>query len=422
MILWSFKTSLLTKLFFCFILICFNSFSQEADSLSKDFVSEGFKIHGYVMNITDIAKINTIRKPMFLGVNGVQLTTFTKENNWWKNGMFSVYVLNSYGDNPTTDYLGDYQMFDNIESFPDTNNHVHIGNGQLNYRTFIYNLYYQHFYKKGRLLLGQCDLNTDFAFSNIGLNFINSSFGLQPTIAYNVPSFSTFPFTNLSARVEYNINEKVSYRTAIAQGVGGNHLTNPHSTKYVETLKDGGLFFINEISRGNYVDDILKSDVKLGVWMHSGSKSLRFTNYNKSDSTKNHVNFGAYFIMDKLLFSEKKDSSQGLYSFVDLGFSPGDYNIFNYYTGIGFSYKGLFPKRDNDILSVGFASPFFSKGLVDKKGYYINESNIELNYNFVNENFNIQPCVQFVNDIAGNRGNNSIVFMIRFYSRKGVLY
>jgi hypothetical protein len=129
MILWSFKTSLLTKLFFCFILICFNSFSQEADSLSKDFVSEGFKIHGYVMNITDIAKINTIRKPMFLGVNGVQLTTFTKENNWWKNGMFSVYVLNSYGDNPTTDYLGDYQMFDNIESFPDTNNHVHIANG-----------------------------------------------------------------------------------------------------------------------------------------------------------------------------------------------------------------------------------------------------------------------------------------------------
>jgi len=105
---------LLSKLIFIFILVSFSSFSQEADSLSKDFVSEGFKIHGYVMNITDIAKINTIRKPMFLGVNGVQLTTFTKENNWWKNGMFSVYVLNSYGDNPTTDYLGDYQMFDSL--------------------------------------------------------------------------------------------------------------------------------------------------------------------------------------------------------------------------------------------------------------------------------------------------------------------
>ncbi len=38
-------------------IVSFSSFSQEADSLSKDFVSEGFKIHGYVMNITDIAKI-----------------------------------------------------------------------------------------------------------------------------------------------------------------------------------------------------------------------------------------------------------------------------------------------------------------------------------------------------------------------------
>lgn len=89
---------------------------------------------------------------------------------------------------------------------------------------------------------------------------------------------------------------------------------------------------------------------------------------------------------------------------------------------MGFSYKGLFPKRNKDILSIGIASPFFSKGLVEKKGFYFNESDIELNYNFVGENFNLQPCIQYVDDIAGRQGKNSIVFMIRFYSHKGVLY
>ena len=412
------------KLFCCFSVLIqsFYSKGQDTDSSARDVVADGFKLHGFVMNMTDIAKISSIKKPMFLGVNGVQLTTFTKENKWWNNGMFSVYILNTYGDNPTTDYLGDLQMFSNIESFPDTNNHIHLGKGQLNYRTFIYNLYYQHFFKKSRLLIGQSDLNVDFAFSNIGLNFINSSFGLQPTIAYNVPSFSTFPFTNLSIKYEHDFNDKYSFRTAVAQGVGGNQLSNPHATKYVETLKDGGLFFITEFSRGNYVDEQLKSELKIGAWLHTGSNSMRFRNYTKSDSVKNHINHGAYLIFDKLIFSEKNDAEQGLYSFVDLGFSPGDYNIFNYYSGLGLSYKGIFPKRNKDILSIGYAIPFFSKGLVDKKGYYRSESDLEINYNVVGESFNIQPCVQFVNDIAGERNKNSIVYMIRFTFHRGNLY
>jgi carbohydrate-selective porin OprB len=408
------------------LFVCLTSFftkAQEADTTAKDFISEGFKVHTYVMNMTDFAKVTSIRKPLFLGVNGIQITTFTKENKWWKNGMFSTYILNTYGDNPTTDYVGDYQMFDNIESFPDTNNHIHLGKGQLNYRTFIYSLYYQHFFKKSRLLLGQYDLNFDFAFSNIGLNFINSSFGLQPTLAYNVPSFSTFPFTNLTARYEYDINENVSFRAAIAQGVGGNQLTNPHATKYVETFKDGGLFMISEISRSSFNNDLLLSEYKFGVWGHTGSKSMHFKNYtNKTDTTTNHFNFGAYFIADKLLKAEANDSSQGLYAFIDLGWAPGDYNIFNYYAGGGLSYTGLFPKRNADVISLALATPFYSKGIVKVDNYSLTEKALELNYNFVSTYFNFQPCIQYLSNIGGTHGLEKFAFMLRIASHKGVFY
>lgn len=411
----------LSLLFVC--LLSFFTKAQEADTTAKDLISEGFKVRTFVMNMTDFAKVTSIRKPLFLGVNGIQITTFTKENKWWKNGMFSTYILNTYGDNPTTDYVGDYQMFDNIESFPDTNNHIHLGKGQLNYRTFIYSLYYQHFFKKSRLLLGQYDLNFDFAFSNIGLNFINSSFGLQPTLAYNVPSFSTFPFTNLTARYEYDINENVSFRAAIAQGVGGNQLTNPHATKYVETFKDGGLFMISEISRSSFKNDLLLYEYKFGVWGHTGSKSMHFKNYtNKTDTTTNHFNFGAYFIADKLLKAEVNDSSQGLYAFIDLGWAPGDYNIFNYYAGGGLSYTGLFPKRNADVISLALATPFYSNGIVKVDKYSLTEKAVELNYNIVSNYINFQPCIQYLANIGGSHGLEKFAFMLRIASHKGVFY
>jgi porin len=412
------RFSLLMALCFAFV-----SKAQEADTTAHDLFSEGFKAHAFVINMTDIAKVTDFKKPFIMGVNGAEITIFTKENKWWKGGMFSLYALNTFGDNATSDYVGDWQMFSNIESFPDTNNHINLGKGQLNYRTFIYNLYYQHFFKKSRLLVGQYDLNMDFAFSNVGLNFMNSSFGLQPTIAFNVPVFSTFPFTNLTARYEYNFDNGFNFRAAVAQGYGGNQLSNPHGTKYQNSFKDGGLFAITEVNRHAEGDGFLASDYKLGVWMHSGtSKSMKFPNLVDSLDTKNHLNYGAYLIADKFLWHEKGDSTstQGLYGFVDLGWAPKDYNFFNYYIGGGLSYSGLIPNRPDDIFSIGYAGPMLNKG-VKSANNFRNEGALEINYNWVTEHVNIQPCVQFISNTAGSTSNYT-AFMIRFTTHNGVFY
>ena len=62
------------KLFCCFSVLIqsFYSKGQDTDSSARDVVADGFKLHGFVMNMTDIAKISSIKKPIFLGVNGVQ--------------------------------------------------------------------------------------------------------------------------------------------------------------------------------------------------------------------------------------------------------------------------------------------------------------------------------------------------------------
>jgi len=180
---------------------------------------------------------------------------------------------------------------------------------------------------------------------------------------------------------------------------------------------------ISELRKSKFNGSNFLSELKFGVWGHTGSKSLRFTNHtDKSDSTANHFNYGAYLIADKLLFAEKSDSTQGLFCFVDLGYAPGDYNIFNYYAGGGLSYVGLFPKRDQDIFSLGIATPFFSKGIVKVDRYSSTEKAVELNNNFVTKYVNFQPGVQYLGNIAGNNTNEKFVFMIRIASHKGSFY
>jgi hypothetical protein len=62
------------KLFCCFSVLIQSFYlqGQNTDSSARDVVADGFKLHGFVMNMTDIAKISSIKKPIFLGVNGVQ--------------------------------------------------------------------------------------------------------------------------------------------------------------------------------------------------------------------------------------------------------------------------------------------------------------------------------------------------------------
>ena len=60
---------------FLTLFFAFTSHAQEADTTVTDFASNGLKVHAFLMNITDVAKVTGQNKPFLLGVNGVQITS-----------------------------------------------------------------------------------------------------------------------------------------------------------------------------------------------------------------------------------------------------------------------------------------------------------------------------------------------------------
>lgn len=364
----------------------------------------------------------------YLGTIGVQLTLLTEENHFWKNGKFSLFMLNNYGMNPSANEIGDFQVFNNMEA-PGNKLWYINKKAQIDYRNFFYTFYYEHTFKNLRLLVGQYDINYDFANSTTGFNFLNSSFGASPAITVNVPSFATYPFTTLAARAEYNFKDRYIYRAAITEGSGGNQYVNLHGNKY-NFEKNEGAMILNEFELRKMKGEIWNSSIKFGVWNHTGSIF-----YNRLDTTGTEIvkgNFGAYLIADSRLTFEKVDSAQGLSGFMVLDYVPGKQNFFNYSIGGGLSYCGLFKNRAEDILSIGAFMPIVNKDLQDQQGYAQTEIEAEINYNIkLNAFINLQPCLQYIiqpgamaeniyTDGIQSRSYNPFVFMMRFTVRNGL--
>lgn len=358
--------------------------------------------------------------PYYLGLGAIQFTAKTEDNNLWKNGAFSLFLANNHGDNPTATKVGDIQVFDNLEA-PEVT-FFKVGNRKIiPYRTFFYEFYYQHVLKNFRILVGQSDLNYDFAYTNYGANFLNSSFGISPEVTVNVPTFSTYPFNAFGVRADYKMGDYFA-RAAVVSGNPGNHISNKYSFDYRLNGHDG-LFYIAELEREKmFGEEVFLSNYRIGAWYHSADFNYLTDTLNQ----KHHKgNFGAYIMGEKLIYAENEDKTQGLGIFANAGFTPGDYNIISSYFGGGLCYTGLIPKRDSDILSIGIANPILNKSMQKIDPTYTRvEEAIELNYNIIfNENFNLMPCIQYLpNPSFHNNHDNPFIFMLRMSFRNGVLY
>lgn len=353
----------------------------------------------------------------YLGTLGVQLTLFTEENQLWKNGKFSLFMINNHGETPSASNVGDLQVFDNMEA-PSTRKFNYYEGKTIDFRNFFYTFYYEHTFKNFRILAGQYDINYDMANANTGFNFINSSFGASPAITVNVPSFSTYPFTSLTVRGEYN-KGKFYYRSSVSEGTGGDQFVNLHGNSY--NFQDNeGVMLMNEAEIRNVKGDVWKSSVKLGMWNHTGK--IFYDRTDTTGSTMIKGNNGIYLIADKILYFEKQDSAQGLSGYFVADWVPGRQNFFTYSIGGGLSYCGLLKKRPEDRLSLGAFFPMVNKELVSQQGYAKTEIEAEINYNIkMNAFINLQPCVQYIYQPGAQVGvYNPFAFLMRLTIRNGL--
>lgn len=300
-----------------------------------------------------------------------------------------VYAQHGHGDGLSDEYLGDLQTVSNIDADDFTQ---------------VSEVWYEQVLADGalRIKLGKQDSNSDFIAVDHGVDFLNSSFALIPTVP--APTFPD-PALGLAAIVE--IVEGVSIGGGIYDG-DANGGTSGLSSAFDGR---GGTFSLLEGELRPGRERASPGTYRFGVWHHSAetervglpaSAGARFEGGNR----------GAYVAIDQPLYRESGAAEEGLGLFLQLGIAPEDRNELARYFGGGLIYTGLFEERNEDVLGLGIARAELSDRITDREGR-TSETVFELFYKArVLPWLTVQTDLQFVGNPGGD-GEDALVVGLR---------
>tara|TARA_R100000908_G_scaffold65369_1_gene55060 strand:+ start:129110 stop:130357 length:1248 start_codon:yes stop_codon:yes gene_type:complete len=314
---------------------------------------------------------------------------------------FYVYGLGNQGSGISA-LTGDIQGVSNIE----TENSWRIFEAWVQKKFFLAN---------SSLLVGLYDINSEFNVLNSSLLFLNSSHGLDPTIASSgVMGPSTFPYTSLAARLKINPFSGMVIQGAVLDGVPSDP-ANSKGTK-VKLRKSNGVFVIGEVGyhsvsgmelqqrnrtsrRQNLLAPGISSDnsIALGGWFYSDKRDTFTDGYQQTE-------FGIYALgeYEILTESEGEQIPESLQIFGRAGISNTEVQEIGGFFGAGFVVKGLFKQRSKD--QSGFAVAWASAGTEYINNTFIGdgrpekaETNFELTHLFsLNDYADLQLNTQYI--------------------------
>lgn len=377
------KTVIIIFQIFLFILL---SSSSKSQNKKPAVLLEAAYTGDFSNNLKREIKQNSV----YLGNIDLKITIDTEKAKLWKGGSFFFYGLNNHGKS-ISNVVGDLQVTSNIEAKSGTR---------------LYQFWYSQFLGNLELTLGQHDLNSEFAVTEYGSSFINSSFGIQPDISNNV-SASIFPMATLGVVTKWDISKKLNFLAAIYDGNPGDEMENPNSIKWKINTKEGAMYIV-ELQLKTKRDSITKGNFKVGAWHHSA-------NTFSEGQTIGHKNVqGIYFIADYQFFREKSTKPQGLGAFLQMGMTSKNCNHIRSYIGAGLVYHGLIYNRDNDDFGIAIGNAFLGNS-VNTSNQLKYESAIEITYKVIlNSHFMVQPDIQYIINPGGS-GNikNALVSTLR---------
>jgi porin len=322
----------------------------------------------------------------------VTFTADTQRLRLWPGGTAFVYLQNGHGSGITTDHVGDVQTISNIDADDFS---------QVSEYWFEQNFFEQRL----RIKLGKQDANADFCALDYAGDFINSSFGLIPTVP-----LPTFPDPGLGAVA---FVEPASWFTL---GAGLYDGDARGGTSGFDTTFDGGggLFWVVEaaLSAPLVPTSRRQGTYRVGGWQHTDDVEEITAAATPKEFSHNH---GVYLALDQPLFEESAgaEEPQGLAAFAQFGWAPEDRNELTWYWGGGFTYTGAVPTRDGDVLGIGVAHVRFSDR-VKKLDGRTDETVVEVFYRArLTAWFSLQPDLQFVANPGGD-GRNALAVGLRF--------
>jgi porin len=324
-------------------------------------------------------------------------TLDTEKMGWWDSGRFFVYGQNLSGRPLSASDVGDVQLFSNLDST--------ISATERPTFTTISEYWYEHFVLDNRLRIkvGKQDANIDFALTDLGGEFVHSSFGFPPMIP-----MPTFPSQALGIASFYKLTETVNLGVAIYDGVLP---SGPSGVRWgFDTLGHNGSISLYQLEFKPQLgpNGELPTTIRTGYW-YSTNKEAWVEFGDVDDPRTFRRNYGTYTSVDQMIWKEEfgGDNDQGLGVFFQYGWAPSNRNFLTEYWGGGFVYKGLLPSRDADMLGLGLASVHFSDHYrvaqgIDGTEVGPSETAVELFYKaFVGKSLSLQPDLQYIANPGG---------------------
>lgn len=321
----------------------------------------------------------------YRGDLSLYMSVNTEAAGWWRNGEFFLHAQQQHGNGITENEVGDFQVLSNI----DADDFIQLSE-----------IWYKHSFFNHKLSIkaGKQDANADFAYTEFGGEFINSSPGFSPTIP-----LVTYPDPGLGVVMEVVLSRHLAIRSGVYQG-------RPDGGRSIGNTVDGlfGPMLMIEPSFSFAIRDY-PGQFRIGYW-YNGDTFEHLDGAGESSSAS-----GIYAIWDQLFYRENPaldESDQGAGFFIQFGYTGRKAIEAKTYFGAGFQWAGAIPHRDRDIVGLGLFYVHFNPAAGLEKSF---ELTIETFYEIqLWHSLYIKPDIQLIMNPGGSDNDTAIVGGIRW--------
>ncbi len=315
--------------------------------------------------------ISTKGATRYRGNFDLSLRLDTEKASWWEGGKIFVYAQQSHGRTLSQQFVGDGQLYSNIDTSPKAQQLAQLGE-----------YWYEHKFADDSwsVRIGRQDASAEFAYASLGGDFVNSSFCTLPNIPMPFWPFQTFGVSSL-----YQANEQLRLG-------GGVYDSGRDIEQWFVSTTSRGMFFIGQADYQPFAEneDAPLTLIRCGSWFNSSDT-------NAVDGSRDYEgNYGFYTTVDQMLFTEGDDAEQGLGAFFQFSWAPANRNQVPLNYGGGLLFRGLIAGRDKDTLGAGFTLIEFSSVLQAQTGQTF-ENAVELFYKArLRDWLTVQPDLQYI--------------------------